>query len=63
MQQQGLRSMKKYDVLYHKLRRAHRGSRTCDLVRDDFETLCSILTSLDGVDRFVSIASDIGVLF
>lgn len=50
----------KYDALYHKLRRAHRGSRTCDLVRDDFETLCSILTSLDGVDRFVSIASDIG---
>ncbi|MFN6433014.1 hypothetical protein [Eubacterium callanderi] len=53
----------KYDALYHKLRRAHRGSRTCDLVRDDFETLCSILTSLDGVDRFVSIAADIGVLF
>lgn len=53
----------KYDVLYHKLRRAHRGSRTCDLVRDDFETLCSVLTSLDGVDRFASIASDIGALF
>ncbi|MFR3144983.1 hypothetical protein DW091_19245 [Eubacterium sp. AM05-23] len=53
----------KYDVLYHKLRRAHRGSRACSLVLDDFETLCIVLTALDGVDRYVSIASDIGALF
>ncbi|WP_195268857.1 hypothetical protein [Eubacterium sp. 1001713B170207_170306_E7] len=53
----------KYNVLYQKLLRAHNGSRASWSLAWDFEALCIVLTSLDGIDRYLSTASDIGALF
>lgn len=52
----------KYDVLYHKLLRTHCGSRASWGLAWDFESLCIVLTSLDGIGQYLSMASDIGVL-
>lgn len=53
----------KYNVLYQRLHNARRMTQACAFARNDFEELCIILTSLDGIDRFVSIASDMEILF
>lgn len=54
---------KKYRDLYAKLLKKKSSKNGFDHVRDNFEYICCALTSLDGMDAFIKISADIGMLF
>lgn len=54
---------KKYHDLYGKLLKKKSSKNSFDHVRDNFEYICCALTSLNGMDAFVRISADIGILF